>query len=71
MVKSEKVEEKELKEFPKLMYAEKYFLTILFSSVSIGMVVVGNSAYNVGTYGSEWDMKYFSDMKGSITLSNE
>ena len=60
------------KPFPKLMIGDFTNVIVLFSETSVGTVVErGANSELVGYFNDEWDMPYFKDYDGEITLSNE
>ena len=60
--------------FPKMMVAGDGEV-VMFSAPDVGMVLVPGKSYSesnpVGYYHDSWDMSYFSDFSGKVTLSNE
>ena len=60
------------KPFPKLMIGNRTNVIVLFSHIKTGTIQVkGNHSGQVGLHDSSWDMNYFKDYDGEITLSNE
>jgi len=57
--------------FPKLMQTTKGSI-VLFEKERCGTVIarLDPGVYPVGTYSTTWDMGYFSDFYGEVTLSN-
>lgn len=67
-------QQKKNKSFPKLMKRKdrNYDYIVLFIDESRGTVVHSNSSLgcSVGYHSTSWDMKFFEDFEGKITLSN-
>lgn len=58
--------------FPKLMLSKKDHLIVLFCEPRIGTVLSTNDAtFWSGRHESIWDMGWFVDFEGEITLSND
>jgi hypothetical protein len=59
--------------FPKLMIAKDGNEIIHFTKNEVGVVVYVREDSNLGLYyaGTAWDMNYFKDFKGKLTLKNE
>ena len=66
-----KVSDKEEREndYPKLM-VDEYGMIVLFAGHKVGMVVETDSREDCGHYSESWDMSWFTEFDGSITLSN-
>lgn len=64
-------ENKESKQFPKLMRLKGSDTIVLMSHPKVGVVVNEGKHHMVGSYFQYWDMDCFEDFNGSITLSNE
>ena len=71
-----KVEVKQPEEktpFPKLMIGTTSQCIVLFRSPKTGVVVYQGKHYDypLGFDSGAWDMEYFTDFNGSVTLSND
>lgn len=66
------VNEKKLKNYPKLMVSDDG-CKVLFIETEVGVCVdKGNNPLNyIGEYSDRWAENEFTDFTGSITLSNE
>ena len=62
--------EKKETDFPKLMKTDEDTI-VLFHSPEKGIVISSPGVWNVGSYNGSWNMEAFSDLKGSVTLSND
>ena len=66
------VEEVKVLGFPRLMEGTESSVVVLFTESKKGVVVsVGASADEIGWYHSNWQMEYFKDFKGELTLKNK
>jgi len=74
MIKSKVVKKKAKKpvdEFPRLLKSNRGSrLTILFTGVGKGTVVVASSEYDIGHYSEKWSMDFFDTFNGTIKLTN-
>ena len=59
-----------VKGYPKLMVSN-YGVIVLFKKESIGTVVLSDIRYEMLHYCSSWDMSFFKDYDGEVTLKNE
>ena len=59
-----------VKSFPKLMIADKGMI-VFFTKPEAGVIIQPEADYEVGEYQEGFNMKYFSDYEGEITLRNE
>ncbi len=62
--------------FPKLMVGSLSGIIVLTTSESKGygtgtLVKEGDSRLTVGCFSETWDMKYFTNYNGSVTLTNK
>ena len=65
------VEEVKVLGFPRLMEGTESSVVVLFTESKKGVVVsVGTSENKIGWYHSNWQMEYFKDFKGELTLTN-
>ena len=66
------VEENKELEFPKLMEGTETSVVVLFTESKKGAIVsVGTSDNKIGYYHFDWQMEYFKDFKGELTLKNK
>ena len=63
------VESGKVKSFPKLMIAGE--LIVFFTKAKEGIVLCVEGDYEVGEYQEGFNMSYFTDYEGEITLKNE
>lgn len=59
------------KPYPKLMVGKVSKTIVLFKQARLGTVVSTSDANPIGYNCSTWDMDYFYDLIGTVTLSNE
>lgn len=65
-------EEVKEKGFPKLMISESSKNVVWFSKSEVGVVVYSeNIVQPVGYTYCDWNMDYFKDFNGTVTLSND
>ena len=65
------VEEVKVLGFPRLMEGTESSVVVLFTESKKGAVVsVGTGDNEIGWYYSNWQMDYFKDFKGGLTLTN-
>lgn len=58
--------------FPKFMKSKTTTLTILFFNEDSGIVVVGDCAWRVNTFGDDWDISLFEPIENcEVTFSNK
>ena len=58
--------------FPKFMKSKTTTLTVLFFNEDSGIVVVGDSAWRVNTFGDVWDISLFEPIENcEVTFSNK
>jgi hypothetical protein len=65
-----KEKEFSVKGFPKLMIATDGMI-VFFVKVKDGIVLCPEDNYKIGEYEKGFDMSYFKDYEGEITLKNE
>ena len=66
------VEEVKVLGFPRLMEGTESSVVVLFTESKKGAVVsVGTSDNEIGWYHHNWQMDYFKDFKGELTLKNK
>ena len=65
-----KEKEFSVKGFPKLMIASDGMI-VFFVKAKDGIVLCPEDNYKVGEYETGFDMSYFKDYEGEITLKNE
>ena len=58
-----------VKSFPKLMIAGE--LIVFFTKAESGVVLRVEADYEVGEYQEGFNMKYFKDYEGEVTLRNK
>ena len=59
-----------LKKFPKLMISNDGII-VLFSRYCSGTIIVGSRYKEQGEFSDMWEMCYFKDYHGEVTLKNE
>lgn len=71
-VEVNELDKKQIKAFPKLMGTKNGYI-VLFSKPEKGVCLKKpeSTADIIGSYYDEWNMDYFEDFNGSITLSND
>jgi len=58
--------------FPKLMVMQPESVIVLFTNSGTGIVLsTGNNCYPLGYLHNDWNMIFFTDYTGSITLEND
>lgn len=73
-MKSEVINNSESKkiEFPCLMKSNtNENLIVLFTKIECGTVVSQTKVYDLGYVSEDWEMKYFTEFKGKVILSND
>lgn len=57
--------------YPKLMQSTKTDVVVLFTKPGKGMVVVSTPRFYMGEYSETWDMDFFANYQGTLTLENK
>ena len=70
MVEVKVIEQKEI-DYPKLMISIHSPCIVLFIDDSIGFVVMGSNAYDLGQYYDCWKMEEFIPFNGELILKNK